>query len=543
MKNNKNFIYMKKYLIVIFCFISLFSFGQSNKKFMFSNRKNITYKINESVSDWMIMPDLNPDALNLYKANEKTVNVKFISDVDSITFSVKTNQPAVRFGIILNKKDTAWTEITLTDKIANTLCDSEKIYLLSYFWSEAKYNFAFIDNLKFDLDSLYRAFIPEILKTKDDFDFYRKMTVFAANLKDLHTEIYYENSHIYTDYVPVSARFFGDLLQITTIREDLAEKIPLGSIILKINDLETKKYIEKFVLPFINSDFEPTAKILAARRTFSADLISNKIKITYQTPQGQIYTADLPRDGNAKSGNYTGHKPNSSNEPIEITWEKEQIAHLKYNTFYPAEKLIPLFDKMKDTLYNAKGLIIDLRNNRGGTTEVAEDLLQYIVKDKYFLEFGYQTRINNGLRKAHGNFVEKDEDFYKDRALQTFMPDTIFISDCVQRFDMPTVILISEYTCSAAEDFLIMLKERADRPIFIGRATMGSTGSPLVLDKWNETGFARICTLRALYPYSQKPFTEGIMPDILVEYSFEEYMQNDFDKDVKIAIEYLLNKR
>lgn len=72
--------------------------------------------------------------------------------------------------------------------------------------------------------------------------------------------------------------------------------------------------------------------------------------------------------------------------------------------------------------------------------------------------------------------------------------------------------------------FLIMLKERPDRPLFIGRTTMGSTGSPLVLDKWNNTGFARICTLRALYPYSLKPFTEGIKPDISVEYSFDELL-------------------
>ncbi|MCL1867593.1 MAG: S41 family peptidase [Paludibacter sp.] len=536
---------MKKYLFVLLAlFLSLSCvFGKEKKKLMFSNKQTITFKINEEgINEWVITPELNPDVLNLYSANGKAMKVKFVSDIDSVSFIVKANKPAIHFGIVLNKKDTAWTEINLTNKIANTLSDKEKIFALSYFWSEAKYNFVFIDKLKFDFDSLYQAFIPEILNTKNDFEFYDKMEIFAASLKDLHTGIYY-NENIYTDYIPISARFFGEQLQVVSVRDDLAEKVPVGSIILKINDLETKKYLEKFILPHIISDFEPTVKMLAASRLFSSDLISKKIKITYKTPQGQILTADLPRDGNSKSGNHIGYHPSYPSQPIEIIWEEGQIARLQYNTFYPSEKLIPLFESIKDTLYNAKGLIIDLRYNRGGSTDVAENLLQYIIKDKYFLEFGYQTRINNGLKKAHGNFVEDYEDFYKDRAFQTFPPDTVFIADSVKRFDIPTVILISERTCSAAEDFLIMLKERADRPMFIGRTTMGSTGSPLVLSKWNETGMARICTVRVLYPYSQKPFIEGIAPDILVEYSLDELLESKYDKDVKIAAEYLLKKQ
>ena len=83
-------------------------------------------------------------------------------------------------------------------------------------------------------------------------------------------------------------------------------------------------------------------------------------------------------------------------------------------------------------------------------------------------------------------------------------------------------VLISERTCSAAEDFLITIKERKDRPVFIGRPTMGSTGAPLVLDKFPENGFAKVCTRRVLFPYSMQPFNEGIVPDILVEYTLDE---------------------
>ena len=100
-------------------------------------------------------------------------------------------------------------------------------------------------------------------------------------------------------------------------------------------------------------------------------------------------------------------------------------------------------------------------------------------------------------------------------------------------------MLLSENTCSAAEDFLIVLKERKDRPVFIGRPTMGSTGSPLLLDKFPENGVAKVCTRRVLYPYSMKSFTEGIAPDILVNYSLNEFLNQSTDKDVDSAVELI----
>lgn len=55
------------------------------------------------------------------------------------------------------------------------------------------------------------------------------------------------------------------------------------------------------------------------------------------------------------------------------------------------------------------------------------------------------------------------------------------------------------------------------RPILIGEETGGSTGAPLVITL-PHGALARICTLRALYPYSMKPFVEhGVLPDIEVK--------------------------
>jgi len=100
-------------------------------------------------------------------------------------------------------------------------------------------------------------------------------------------------------------------------------------------------------------------------------------------------------------------------------------------------------------------------------------------------------------------------------------------------------VLISVRTYSAAEDFLIVLKERKYRPVFIGRLSMGSTGSPLLINEFTESGFAKVCTRRVLFPYSQKSFNEGIMPDISVNYAFDEFLNQKVDKDTAIAVELL----
>jgi carboxyl-terminal processing protease len=179
--------------------------------------------------------------------------------------------------------------------------------------------------------------------------------------------------------------------------------------------------------------------------------------------------------------------------------------------------------------------VIDLRQNRGGVTEVAWHIIKHMVKDAYFLNYAWQTRINSGVKRANGDYIKANRDFLNYSAYQTFRADTVFIPDSVKRFNVPMVVIFSEMTVSAAEDFLIILKERKDRPMFIGRPSFGSTGSPLVLRNL-PNGSARICTRRVLFPYSLKPFNEGIVPDIIVDYSFDEFMNPDLDKEMNVAV-------
>ena len=528
---------MKKNLVLILMVVSTVVFAQKKQQLpdIKSSINRVEVWFNGGYNDWTF--ENESSTWNMFSVTKKYVDVKIKTDLDSVEFKSKKNQlTAIN---IIHGNDTLKYSVNLTDKFENTLSDAKKLYLLGYFWSEAKYNFAFFDKLKFNWDSLYTAYIPKVINTKNDFEFYRQMELFACSLKDLHTGSYYENESDYTKFIPMTAKYFGNDLYIVSSYSK-ADLPPVKSKILKINDLPIEEYIQKEVVPFINSDFEPIVKSMSASKLFSSDLVTKKMKITYQTPDNQILTKTLSRYEGGDIGERIGYTPKYSLKPIEIEWQKDNIALLKFNTFNSLyEELIPMFDKMKDTLYSAKGIIIDLRNNRGGGTDVALHLLQHIIKDKYFLTYAYQTRINDGVKRATGNFIEENADFLNNKAFQTFLPDTIYIPDSIKQFTCPVVVLSSNNTCSAAEDFLIMLKERPDRPLFIGQPTMGSTGSPLVLWDFPANAWARICTRRVLYPYSLKPYTEGIYPDIQVDYTIDEFMSQEVDKEVEIAIKEL----
>ena len=533
--NKKN---MRKNVLLFLFSMFVLSMYAKQQTIIHSNKKNIVMMINTGRNDWTIAPELKPETFNMYSETEKSRTIRFITDIDSATFIVKLNKP-VKLAMVLKNKDTAQVVLNLSNKIPNTLSNKDKVYALSSFWGETKYNFAFIDRLSFNLDSLYQSYIPKVLDTKTDYDFYDQMELFAASLKDLHSGAFYRMKGTYSNYIPLSARYFGDSLYIVNVREDLAKQFPLGSAIIEINQLPMQEYMKRNVETYVCSGYRPTVKEISASRLFGSDLSTKKIIITYKTPDGRILTNTPPRNGNSVSGEYLGPAPKRWNKPVELFWEKNKIARLAFNTFYPKDKLVKMFESIKDTLYSAKGIIIDLRANGGGDTSTGWYLLNYMIKDPYFLTYAWQTRINSGVNKANGNYIKENEDYYKNKAYQTFAADTVWIPDSVEKFNVPMAVLISGRTCSAAEDFLIVLKERKDRPVFIGRPTMGSTGSPLVLDKFPENGLAKVCTRRVLFPYSHEPFNEGIVPDILVNYTLDEYLKQTNDKDVDAAIEWL----
>lgn len=503
--------------------------GQKN---IHSDKINIKVSINGTIIDWSISPETNPDRLIVYCSNEKN-EVLFQTNIDTASFSVSKND-TLKFNIILNSKDTARTEIVGIKDLPNKISTVEKLYWLSQVWSETKYNFVNIDRLKLNLDSLYKSFIPLVQATKNDYEYYQVLRQFMANLNDGHSQVS-DNGQFYpyTDYIPISLQDFNKKVYITAVR-----KIPdndstwVGAELIEVEGIPTAQYLKSKIFPCVSASTDQSLWMQGVSK-LQSDLRVNPFRGTIRKTDGTIVKLVLSRNGEATrtpNDEYWGPKISYPRSIVELSWIQNNIALVSFNKFQPEEMAIKEFDKVAEELGGAKGIIIDLRKNGGGSGEVALHLQKYLTMENHFLNFAAETRINDGYGKAQGNWREEYKNYFLNKAYRFEKPETIAVSDTITRIKCPTVILIGRYTFSAAEDFLVNIYEVPNRPKLIGEETGGSTGSPLVIQGLPGGGYARIYALRICYPISEKRFVNsGIKPDIEVKQTISDYLQK---KDV-----------
>ncbi len=542
---------MKSKLLIIGLIIAVSFFNnicysqKSNNIVLKSNKKSIIFYSKERDYSWGISPELNPDCLKIFCLNNEKNIIKFKSDIDSLQFEIK-NKDTFRFTVILRDTIKAFTEVVGVQDIPNSISVKDKLFYLSQFWSEAKYNFVNMDSTKFSWDSLYYCYINRIIETKNDYDYYQELKRFAASLQDGHTEISEGlQFFVFKDYINVSIKDFDKKIYIVNaLKKTGLDSTFIGAQLIEFKGMPINKYLNDSIFPYISSSTEQSLwmqGVSALQSGFKNSRFQGKVIKT----NGEIAIINLPYNGETTRNDndlHWGLSSSRSNNYVSLKWLQDTIAYISISSFYPEEEVIKEFENYIDSIKKSKALIIDIRENGGGSTDVAWHIQSHLTKGDYFLNFAYQTRINNGVRKANGNWIDEYKDFYLNKALENNKPDTIYVSDTIYKIKVPVVILIGRYTFSAAEDLLVNLYEAPARPLFIGEPTGGSTGSPLVVPDFPNGGAARICTRRVCFPYSGKPFiNQGIIPDILISKSINNYLKG-IDETLDSAVK-ILTKR
>ncbi len=428
------------------------------------------------------------------------------------------------------------------NNLPNVNTTKDKVLGLSKIWSEVNYNFVNIDLVSFDIDSLYEETITRVLATTNDLDYYKELQRFLASFMDGHTLLgnvtYSWNK--YFDYIPFGIVNLGKQLYFSSYRMNTNAKdsILLGTEIIEIEGVSTVEYLEKYVFPYISAS-TMTQKWLQAASNLQSGRKGTSFTGKARNSRGEVISFSISRNGEStrtpQDVYWSPITKDRKAKRINLEWQGE-IAILDIRSFGGIQNEQDLKNEIDSLskLINekAEGLVIDLRNNGGGITDVANHLLMYLVSSNSFLTFGAQIRINDGYGRSQGNYRDEFEDFYLGKAYRVEPADTIKVSSEITPYRCPIVILIGTYTFSAAEDFLVNLYEIPDRPLLIGETTGGSTGAPLVVSLPHGAS-ATICTVRALFPYSNKPFIrEGIHPDFEISQSIQDYLSG---RDVVLA--------
>ena len=158
---------------------------------------------------------------------------------------------------------------------------------------------------------------------------------------------------------------------------------------------------------------------------------------------------------------------------------------------------------------DVEGVILDVRNNPGGLLHVSVDLA--------------------------GIWLESGELVLEERRGGEVI-DTLRSSGDAILGDLPTVVLINEGSASASEIVAGALADH-DIAITLGQESFGK-GSVQQLSQLNHGGVLKVTTARWYTPEGINIEEEGINPQIEVERTTEDYI-NDIDPQKDTAIEEL----
>ncbi|MEG0950628.1 MAG: S41 family peptidase, partial [Niameybacter sp.] len=196
---------------------------------------------------------------------------------------------------------------------------------------------------------------------------------------------------------------------------------------------------------------------------------------------------------------------------VEHKMLKEDISYIKVREF---EELT--YKQFKEALdasekANAKGLIIDLRNNSGGLLDITVDMVDELIPEGIIVS----TKDKQG----------KEEAMYADE----------------QYIDLPIVVLVNERSASASEVLSGALKDHK-RATLVGKRTYGK-GIVQTIMPLTDGSALKVTTSQYFTPSGVCIQGEGIAPDYEVSLPPELMIKPalEYDEDVQLqkAVEVL----
>lgn len=329
------------------------------------------------------------------------------------------------------------------------------------------------------------------------------------------------------------------------------KEIPVGSEIVKVNGITAQEYQTKYVNPYISTSTESDLN-MAAGYSLLAGLEGEQYDIEIKTPKGESRKFHLTHSKTEEKE--LSSTPLSQKGNFEFKWLKDGIAYVAIRTFDDASVVTDFESKLAE-IRTAKKIILDIRNNGGGSGKNALNIAKYFVKSDTIYGAKNYSREIIPTERAIGSFLtaqdtisgkpqwaitkEEATNLYKAYLGAKFHSydnkPTILHTDV--KVTAQTVVLTNSNTASAAEDFLIYLYDQKDIKR-IGDYSNGSTGQPLQIELPGNTT-AWICTKKVVLPSGEEFVGIGIKPDIIIKRNLNDILQPlKYDSQLEGAIKY-----
>jgi len=256
---------------------------------------------------------------------------------------------------------------------------ADKVYGLSLLWNEVG-DQQTKKGMK-QWNETYREYIEKVLNSFSLFVYYRTLQGFVAAQNTVHVQVVIpELLHRQLTMPPVRLINSDHRALVSNISDKLAEKIPIGSEVLKVAGIETKYYLQNFVLPYINDVAGEKKWDMAIEGVpeMGIGLLSgpagSRFGISIRTPKGEVRDFNLYRVRGDKD--ITWVKPLANeNPPIQLKWLDKGHAYI---TITNQSKDI---NSISSQLSQASGLILDIRNMNTDVNPVNQAVIRNILEE------------------------------------------------------------------------------------------------------------------------------------------------------------------
>jgi C-terminal processing protease CtpA/Prc len=273
--------------------------------------------------------------------------------------------------------------------------------------------------------------------------------------------------------------------------------ITKGMEIVKIDGLPTRSYAEKHVIPLKSSSTPQYLDILAYEDSLLNGPSSEPVKLTLATEDGRTMERIVPR---LTFPALYKVAPNRRPKPFEFRMLPGNIAYVVLNSFMDDKTADEFFQHFAE-IAAADALILDLRENGGGNSNVGYRVLAGLAKEP-FLDSRWSTR---DYKPAYRSWGRPDR-LYTEAAGRNAL-------DQAHHFAGPVIVLTSPRTFSAAEDFLVAF-DQSGRGMIMGEPSGGSTGNPLYF-KLPGGGGGLVCSKHDAYADGKEFVGVGVHPQVV----------------------------
>jgi C-terminal processing protease CtpA/Prc len=449
------------------------------------------------------------ECLKLGYANVE--HLKSDSDLDSLHADGRWQTVVDKCAANSKVQKMTWDNPALNTPFRENLSEEEKIAGLSKFWSEVRYNFANFDLVaNLNWDALYLAYLTKIRQTKSTAEYYRLLMEMCAQLKDGHTNVLPPQELV--DEIAarplIRSRLIEGRVILTKVFDEALQKdgILPGLEVLEVNGVPVKQYSEQRVMPFQSASTKQDLETRGYEYALFAGPVKEALELTLQTSDGKSFKKIVPRLTAADRTKAMKNVPQVA--PMEFKVLPGNVGYVALNTF-ENDTVVKQFEAAYAEIEKTEALIIDVRNNGGGTSGFGYSILAYLT-DKPFKTSQWKTRNYRPSFRAWG----RPEGWYSEPVSESPAKGS-------KLYAKPVVVLTSPRTFSAAEDFTVAF-DVMQRGKLIGEATGGSTGQPLFFNLPGG-GSARVCTKRDTYPDGKEFVGVGIQPHLAVQPTVKDF--------------------